>query len=114
MTVTSTCWCRNESGTNGFSSRCTVASALERVIVMIQDVATNPSSTSTKILPRQNGSSFSSIATEPCPWGLYFATRRYMGSIPNSVRRTMSSVAMGERAPAASTAIAGRYDRVEK
>ena len=49
----------------GFSSRCTVASAEDRVIVMIQEVATKPSRTRTKILPRQNGNSRSNIATEP-------------------------------------------------
>ncbi len=94
--------------------RCTEASADDSVMVMIQDVATNPSSTRTKILPRQKGSSRSSIATEPCPWGLSSATRRYIGSMPSRVRPTISSVAIGETAPAASTAIEGRYDSVEK
>jgi hypothetical protein len=75
---------------------------------MIQDVATKPSSTSTNSLPYQNGSRFSSIATEPCPCGLSCATRRYIGSMPNNVSATMSSVASGDSAPAASTAIAGR------
>ena len=50
---------------NGFSSRCTVASAEERVMVMIHDVATNPSRIRTKIFPCQNGRSRSSIATDP-------------------------------------------------
>lgn len=81
---------------------------------MIQEVATKPSSTSTNTLPRQNGSSRSSIATEPCPCGLSRATLRYMGSMPNSVSATMSSVASGESAPAATAAMPGRYDRVEK
>ncbi len=47
----------------------------------------------------------SSIAIEPCPWGLSSATRRYMGTIPTRVKSTMSTVAMGERAPAASAAM---------
>ena len=93
---------------NGFSSRCTVASAEDSVIVMIHEVATKPSRIRTKILPRQNGSSRSSIATEPCPCGLSLATRRYIGSMPSSVSATISRVASGESAPAARTAIAGR------
>jgi len=87
---------------------CTVASAEDRVMVMIQLVATKPSRMSTNTLPRQNGSSRSSIATEPCPCGLSFATRRYIGSIPRRVSATMSRVAMGESAPAASAAMPGR------
>ena len=85
-----------------------MASAADSVIVMIQDVQTKPSSVSTKNLPFQNGSSRSSIATEPCPWGLSTATRRYIGSIPHSVSSTISSVASGDTAPAASAAIPGR------
>ncbi|GIG03289.1 hypothetical protein Cci01nite_83820 [Catellatospora citrea] len=81
---------------------------------MIHDVATNPSSTSTNALPRQNGSRSSSIATEPCPCGLSFATRRYIGNIPNSVNATINNVASGDNAPAAVAAIAGRYAKVEK
>ena len=96
------------AGMIGFSSRCTVASAPERVMVMIHEVATNPSSSSTKNLPRQNGSSFSSMATEPCPCGLSCATRRYMGSMPSRVRATISRVASGDRAPAARAAMPGR------
>ena len=76
--------------------------------MMIHDVATNPSRASTKNLPHQNGSSRSSMATEPCPFGLSAATRRYIGSIPNSVSTTISSVASGDTAPAASSAIPGR------
>ena len=91
-----------------------MASAEERVIVMIQEVATKPSSTRTKILPRQNGSSRSSIATEPWPCGLSWATRRYIGSMPNRVSATISRVASGESAPAATAAMPGRYDSVEK
>ena len=58
--------CRNPDR-YGFSSMCTVASAEDNVIVMIHEVATNPSRTSTNSFPCQNGSSFSSIATDPCP-----------------------------------------------
>ena len=87
---------------------CTVASAEDRVIVMIHEVATKPSRTRTKILPFQNGRRSSSIATDPCPCGLSAATRRYIGSIPSSVNATISSVASGERAPAASAAMPGR------
>ena len=86
---------------------CTAASAAESVIVTIQAVATNPSRTSTRILPLQNESRFSSIAIEPWPWGLSRETTRYIGSIPNRVRSTISSVAIGESAPAAATAMAG-------
>ena len=77
-------------------------------MVMIQDVATNPSRMSTKIFPRQNGSSFSSIATEPWPCGLSCATRRYIGSMPSRVRPTISRVASGDSAPAARAAMPGR------
>ena len=85
-----------------------MASAADRVIVMIHDVATNPSRTSTNSLPHQNGSSRSSMATEPCPFGLSAATRRYIGSMPNRVSGTISSVASGDTAPAASAAMPGR------
>jgi hypothetical protein len=84
-----------------------VASAAERVIVMIQAVATKPKRTSTNTLPFQNESRLSSMEMEPCPFGLSRATTRYIGSIPNRVSSTMSSVAMGERAPAAAAAMAG-------
>ena len=77
-------------------------------MVMIHDVATNPSSTRTKTFPRQNGSRFSSMATDPCPCGLSWATRRYIGSMPSSVRATISRVASGDSAPAASAAMPGR------
>jgi hypothetical protein len=75
---------------------------------MIHEVATKPSRTSTKSLPFQNGSSLSSIATDPWPLGLSRATRRYIGSTPSSVSATISSVASGESAPAARAAIPGR------
>jgi hypothetical protein len=78
------------------------------VIVMIHDVATNPSSTSTNSVPHQKGSSRSNIATEPCPFGLSAATLRYIGSMPPSVSSTISSVASGQTAPAASAAMPGR------
>ena len=110
----STSWPCRKPGKAGFSTMCTDASAADSVIVMIHEVATKPSSTSTKSLPRQNGSSLSSIATEPCPCGDSRATRRYIGSIPKSVSATISNVASGERAPAANAAIAGKYDKVEK
>ena len=86
---------------------CTAASAAERVIVTIQAVATNPSRQSTSSLPLQNESRFSSIAIEPCPWGLCWETTRYIGSIPKRVKSTMRRVAMGESAPAATAAMAG-------
>ena len=91
-----------------------MASALDSVIVMIHEVTTKPSRTSTKSLPFQNDSSRSSMATEPWPPGLSCATRRYIGSIPSRVRATMNSVASGDSAPAARAAIPGRYDSVEK
>ncbi len=94
--------------------RCTDASADDSVMVMIHEVATKPSSARTKIFPRQNGSNRSSIAIEPCPWGLSSATRRYIGNTPSRVSPTIRSVAIGETAPAARTAIEGRYDSVEK
>ena len=75
---------------------------------MIHDVQTKPSNVRTKNLPFQNGSSRSSIATEPWPYGLSAATRRYIGSIPHRVSSTMSNVASGEIAPAASSAMPGR------
>ncbi len=86
----------------------TVASAAERVMVMIQDVATKPRRISTKIFPRQNGRSFSSMATDPCPCGLSCATRRYIGSMPSRVRPMISRVASGDSAPAARAAMPGR------
>ena len=101
------CPCRT-SGKNGFSSTWTEASAADSVIVMIHEVATKPSRTRTKTLPRQNGSRSSSIATDPCPCGLSRATRRYIGSMPSSVSATISSVASGDSAPAASAAMPGR------
>jgi hypothetical protein len=64
-TVMGTAWPSRNGGRYGFSSMCTVASAADRVMVMIHDVATNPSSTSTNTFPRQNGSRFSSMATDP-------------------------------------------------
>ncbi|WP_224389719.1 hypothetical protein [Pseudonocardia sp. ICBG1293] len=64
------------AGASGFCTRWAVASAADRVIVMRKSVAANPSSTSTNTLPRQPGSSRSSIAMEPSPCGLSRATRR--------------------------------------
>jgi hypothetical protein len=106
--VIAICWSQRNPGVKGFSTMWAVASADDRVMVMIQEVATKPSRHRTNSLPPQNDSSRSSMATEPCPYGLSAATRRYTGSIPNRVSSTISRVATGERAPAASTAIAGR------
>ena len=58
--------CRNP-GKAGFSTMCTDASDADKVIVTIQAVATKPSSTRTNTLPRQKGSNFSRIATDPWP-----------------------------------------------
>src|SRR5215204_2107099 len=107
-TVTGTAWPSKNPGRYGFSSIWTVASADDKVMVIIHDVATNPSSIKTNVLPRQNGSNRSSIATEPWPWGLSAAIRRYMGSIPSRVRATINNVASGDTAPATNAAIAGR------
>ena len=63
--MTSTRWPARNAGAKGFWMKWAVASAEDRVIVMIQEVATKPSSTRTKILPRQNGNNRSNIATEP-------------------------------------------------
>ncbi len=60
----------------GFSIRWALASAAERVIVMMKSVAAKPSSASTNSLPFQKLSSRSSIAIEPSPCGLSSATRR--------------------------------------
>ena len=101
-------------GASGFSIKCTLASAADKVIVTIHDVATNPNNTSTNTLPRQNGKSRSNIATDPCPCGLSRATRQYIGNIPSSVSATINRVASGDKAPAAKAAIPGRYANVEK
>ena len=47
------------------------------------------------------------MAIDPCPCGLSAATTRYMGNIPKSVNSTISSVAMGDSAPAVAIAIPG-------
>ncbi|MGQ4349412.1 hypothetical protein ACN6LG_008044 [Streptomyces sp. SAS_275] len=54
------------------------------------------------------------MATEPAPSELSRVTRRYIGSMPTRVRATITIVASGETAPAASAAIAGTYARLEK
>ncbi|SIH62205.1 Uncharacterised protein [Mycobacteroides abscessus subsp. abscessus] len=97
----------NQCGVYGFSAMCAVASAAERVIVIMKSVTANPSRTRTNSLPAHHGSSFSSIMIEPAPRKLSCATRRYTGSAPNSVTSTRTIVAIGERSPAASAAIAG-------
>ena len=66
----------NHAGANGFSTACAVASAADRVIVIMKSVAAKPSSTSTKSLPPHQGSSRSSMAIEPSPRKLSRATRR--------------------------------------
>jgi len=74
--VIATCSSRRNPGVKGFSTMWAVASAEDRVMVMIQEVATKPSRQRTSSLPPQNGSSLSSIAREPCPPGLSTATLR--------------------------------------
>ena len=74
--------------------RCAVASAADSVMVMMKPVAANPSRHRTSALPRQRGNSFSRIEMLPWPCGLSSATRRYIGSAPNSVSSTSTSVAM--------------------
>ena len=86
---------------------CAVASAADSVIVMMKPVAAKPSRQSTSALPRQRGSSSSSIEMLPWPCGLSSATRRYIGSAPKSVSSTRTSVASGERTPAARKAMPG-------
>ena len=49
----------------GFSMACLVASAADSVMVMTKSVAANPSRMSTRSLPLQPGSRFSSIAIDP-------------------------------------------------
>ena len=67
--VTATGWF-SHAGISGFSMRWAVASAAERVMVMMKSVSAKPSRTSTKALPRQRGSSSSSMAMLPWPCGL--------------------------------------------
>ncbi len=74
---------------------------------MMKPVATNPISDSTRNLLGQYDSSRSSMLIDPSPCGLSSATRRYMGSAPNSVTSTSTSVAKGDTAPAASAAMPG-------
>ena len=102
-----TCWPSRNAGTCGFSTTWALASAAERVMVMMKSVSANPRSTSTKSLPRQNGSRRSSMAIEPWPCGLSSATRRYTGSAPNRVSSTRMTVASGLSSPAARNAIPG-------
>jgi hypothetical protein len=84
-----------------------VASAADSVMVMMKPVAANPSRHSTSALPRQRGSSSSRIEMLPWPRGLSSATRRYIGSAPNRVSTTSTSVAIGDSAPAARKAMPG-------
>ena len=73
-----------------------MASAADSVMVMTKSVAANPSRHRTNALPCQRGSSSSSIEMLPWPCGLSSATRLYIGSAPNSVSSTRTSVAIGE------------------
>ena len=83
-------------------------------MVMMKSVAANPSRHRTTALPFHRGNSRSSIRMLPCPWGLASATRLYIGSAPNSVIATSTSVATGASAPAARNAMPGWYASVEK
>ncbi len=72
-----TTWWPDRKGLRlGFSIRWAVASAADRVMVMMKSVAAKPSRASTNSLPFQKVSSRSSIAIEPSPCGLSSATRR--------------------------------------
>ena len=86
---------------------CDVASAADSVIVIMKLVEANPSNARTNNFPFQRDSRFSSIEIEPSPCGLSAATRLYVGSAPNKVRRISTNVAIGESAPAARKAIPG-------
>ena len=74
--VMASSWPCRTAGTCGFSTTWAAASAAESVMVMMKSVQAKPRSTSTKSLPRQNGSSRSSMAIDPWPCGLSAATRR--------------------------------------
>ena len=74
---------------------------------MTKPVATKPISMSTSSLPCHHDNRCSSIEIEPSPCGLSSATRRYIGSAPNRVISTSTSVANGDSAPAASAAMPG-------
>ncbi|GAA3029470.1 hypothetical protein GCM10020000_02630 [Streptomyces olivoverticillatus] len=63
-------------GAKGFSTACAEASAADKVMVIMKSVAAKPSSTRTNSFPAHQGSSRSSMAIEPSPCGLSFATRR--------------------------------------
>ena len=99
--------CCIHSGASGFSIRCAAASAADSVMVMTKLVAAKPSRHSTTTLPFQRGNRFSSIRMLPWPCGLISATRLYIGSAPNSVSSTRTSVAIGESVPAAMNAMPG-------
>ncbi len=97
----------SRGGANGFSTTCAEASAADSVMVMMKSVAANPSSTRTSSFPAHHGSSRSSMAIEPSPFGLSLATLRYTGSAPSRVSAMSTSVANGESSPAARTAMPG-------
>ena len=71
-----TCWPPRNGLRCGFSIRWAVASAADRVMVIMKSVAAKPSRASTNSLPFQNDNSRSSMAIEPSPCGLSAATRR--------------------------------------
>jgi hypothetical protein len=87
--------------------RCAAASAADSVMVMTKLVAAKPSRHRTTTLPFQRGNRFSSMRMLPCPYGLISATRLYIGSAPNSVSSTRTSVAIGDTVPAAMNAMSG-------
>ena len=76
MSVMSTFWSAQPGGAKGLSTRCSVASAADRVMVIRKSVAAKPSSTSTSSLPPHRGSNRWSIEIEPSPRKLSRATRR--------------------------------------
>ena len=71
--VTASGWSMNR-GTYGFSMMWAAASAAESVIVITKSVSAKPSRMRTNTFPRHLGSSSSSIAMLPWPWGLRCAT----------------------------------------
>ncbi len=104
--VTSIGW-SIQAGVSGFSMRCALASAADRVMVITKSVAAKPRRHRTTSLPFQRGKSCSSMKMLPCPCGLTAATRLYMGSAPKIVTRMRTSVASGASAPAARNAMLG-------
>ena len=85
--------------------RC-AASAADSVMVITKSVAANPGEAGDDdlALQRGNGNEDEDAALAV---RAHRATRLYIGSAPNSVRRTSTSVAMGESVPAARKAMLG-------